>query len=374
MRRMIFLLMLAPALASAYHNDLMSTGDLDGDGDVDLIRILGATVYTMDVNGHDRRLFATMEPAKPGDSSRGADPVGTLADMNSNGSREIVLTGFVGYPSSTGSGAYIAEERYLEIWDPMSQALLHRFERGPSDDFTIVRDLNGDNYRDLVRIRRGRVHETIDPITGLTISGPLQSRWLPEDIVANRYGLGYLVDRSDQLSDLLEFKNPHTSRITQRIWIGGGYVASDAMSLPDLNGNWTSEWSVVRTTRVDGILRTNVLVVDSETKGWIQQIGLIGDAQPYKQMFVNGTDVAVFSIFPTSRAKPLEVRNVRTGALVTRTWFPKSMKWAEGTVTRLDDINGNGSHEVAFIGDAGNQRVVIIKDTRTGNRLRRLTW
>jgi hypothetical protein len=53
-------------MASAYHNDLMSTGDVDRDGDIDLIRVANdAMVHTMDVDGSDRRSFATMAPACP---------------------------------------------------------------------------------------------------------------------------------------------------------------------------------------------------------------------------------------------------------------------------------------------------------------------
>jgi hypothetical protein len=49
---------------------------------------------------------------------------------------------------------------------------------------------------------------------------------------------------------------------------------------------------------------------------------------------------------------------------VRRVWFPKT--WIIESVTRTPDLNGNGSHEVAAIGEQSGMAVTVIRDSQTG--------
>lgn len=88
---------------------------------------------------------------------------------------------------------------------------------------------------------------------------------------------------------------------------------------------------------------------------------------------LNGNDAGDLAFYNAgSGAQPLEVRSARNGALQQRVWFPKSL--TVQSVTRTPDINGNGSHEVAVIGEESGQAVSIIRDTATGEWLQRIDW
>lgn len=383
--------------AAAADNYLLAPGDVDGDGDVDLIRITAnGIVHLTDVDGVDRHSFdVTPDPPSWWAEVREFDPdlperlpvwvsaVAEVPDTNTNGSSEVALAWMEPY-SEWGDARTATPE--INVWDPMTQSRLA--EGWVSLNWGIgvmesVGDQTGDGVSDIAMLE-GRGFSQVginNGVTGLPeIFLRFSWRFAPVQILSNGYGVGILGNGRPRWSGGLrterragiEFVNTETGEATYRLWLGVGYTVHQAALLPSVNGGRSTDWAVLRTTGEGENQRTSVVIHDSWTKSRIRTLNYIGWADPLEMMVVNGTELAVVSRFEESGAQPLEVRDARTGSLTRRVWFPATLSIE--SVTRTPDINGNGSDEIAVVGEQWGNVVVIIRDSRTGQWLRRIVW
>lgn len=349
-------------------NHILAPGDIDGDGVVDLIRVAHTgKMYVTDVNGLNRYTFQSLFIEEVQD-------VAALPDTNGNGSPDLAVKG-----RSTS-----LFNNPLEIWDPMTSSRLSSGGGLPYGRYiTWIWDQNGDGVGDLAELEKRQSNIRVASYDSTTMarlhagsSGTAVTTFdvylEPVQLLAGPKGIGMLGEHPQaERADRLEFRNPDTNTLTQRIWLGKFGKVHEARPLPDINGNGSREWAVLRTTGEGQDQRTSVVIRDGETKAPIRTVGYIGWADPLKLAVVNGTELAVVSRFD-SGAQPLEVRDARTGALRQRVWFPATLHIQ--SVTRTPDINNNGSNEIAVIGEQWNKVVVMITDSRTGTRLRRIVF
>lgn len=355
-------------------NHILAPGDIDRDGVVDLVRVTDTgTVHVTDVNGLNRYSFQT------GFSE--VQDVTAMPDVNTNGSRELAILG----RTTTGP-----DMTWIGVWDPMVGAQLGiRNTLFHARHIERTRDQTGDGIGDLAvleKVAGGPAHLnrtrviSYDGITMATLrtgTDTVETTFPvypdPVQLLSGAKGIGILGENSPAgNADRLEFRNPETNTVTQQIWFGGVGKVHEARSLPDINGNKSREWAVLRTTGEGDGQRTSVVVRDGESKALVRTVDYIGWADPLKLAVVNGTQLAVVSRFADSGAQPLEVRDARTGALLRRVWFPATLHIQ--SVTRTPDINSNGSNEIAVIGEQWGKVVVMVTDSRTGKRLRRIVF
>jgi hypothetical protein len=301
-----------------------------------------------------------------------------LPDTNANGSREILVYGHDSWSwIITGSGPW----RALEAWDPATMTRL--WAEGTSLPVIpeVIWDQTGDGVADLARRDAyfPWIHGITDSVTGISQSFPASPNgrfafsWRFESVQAvyGVHGIGILGEGKDGAGDMIEFRNGETGDITQKIWLGKGHEVHQARYVASLNGNSSRDWAVLRTSGEGEAQRTSVTIHDGWTGWWIRDVEYTGWADPLKLMVVNGTDLAVVSRFEESGAQPLEVRDARTGAQRLRVWFPARLRIE--SVTRTPDMNGNGSNEVAVIGEWPNgTHSILIRDTRTGEFVSRI--
>lgn len=371
-------LLLVIVLPAAAANHLLAPGDIDGDGDVDLVRIEDdGTAHVVDRNGSSYT-FQTMDPDRQDLIDLGYEPgtpnvfgVAYLPDTNGNGSSEILVYGHDSWSwLFTGSGPWQA----LEAWDPATMTRL--WAHGTSIPVVpeLIWDQTGDGIADVAgrdaRTRFPWIHGMIDSVTGIDQSFPAAQKfafsWRFESAqtLYSAHGLGILGEGKDGAGDMIEFRSTDTRDITHKIWLGKGYEVHQARALASLNDNESRDWAVLRTSGEGQAQRTSVAIRDGRTALRIRDVEYVGWADPLKLMVVNDTDLAVVSRFEGG-AQPLEVRDARTGAQRLRVWFPKSLHIE--SITRTPDMNGNGSHEVGVIGEwPDGTHSILVRDTRTG--------
>lgn len=372
MHRIALILLALPLMAQA--NTLLAPGDLDRNGVDDLIRIArDGTVWVTNVDGGQRYSFQTFDQPRPSWWSDDREPfdryVGggqVVPDLNTNGSPEILLVGLDPYRAADFYGR--SEAYDCEVWDPMTQALLWRATNCGWGG--VVGDFNQDGAPEVAIAHHWRIN-THDLATGVRLA-TIRQRFRSRDMVASdRYGVGILADRCCGLSDQLQFRNPLTDELTQRIWLGANddHRLQQAVAIEDLNGNRSHEWAIMKTIGFRDDMRTEVNFRDSRTRAYLGTVHFTGWATPMRLMVVNGDDLALVSSF-SSGAQPLEVRDA-SGTKVRRVWFPQSLRIE--TITQTPDINGNGSEEIAVGGEQWGRFRVHIRDSRSGAWVRRMS-
>lgn len=152
------------------------------------------------------------------------------------------------------------------------------------------------------------------------------------------------------------------------VWFDGGDFAPLDMALvDDLNGDGIDDIAILGRNVNNGNVR--VAIKDLKTGRWLNQVAF--DATPPAQQLVVVPD---FSGNDASEIGVLQVDDAREQARVafkdsrTREWI--GLVWANGAyapadVAVLADVNGNGSKELAVLGDIDGQLRTLIKDSAT---------
>lgn len=176
-------------------------------------------------------------------------------------------------------------------------------------------------------------------------------------------------------ADQIEIRDV-SGALVRQIWLGKGWRVLGHSLLTDLNGNGSNEVAVLRTHPAGNV---NVQIRDTTSKAWVGFAGF-PVAYPPRQLLAvrdingNGSDeLVVFGQhFDGSNQRGL-IKDSRTGQRLNQLWFDRQASWRD--FVRCGDINGNGSDDVAFLGQRpSGQYLAIVKDSETGERLARVLF
>jgi hypothetical protein len=250
-------------------------------------------------------------------------------------------------------------------------------------DLEIVDDWSGNSFPELASLGHGPAQaEVIDSNTGLPVKTVSFSKYLiPEDLDVfpdfNANGAPELAvlgeNRSSDKSDKIEIRDLATGNIVQDIWLGAGWRVLEQQLFAGRNRPGSNELAVLK-WRNDGA-RVVVEMRDVESRQSVDVMFFAGNFTPLKLLRIadvtgNGADeVAVFSMRPDSGRQKVQIRDTRSREFLRGVVFDKRLEYQD--ITTCQDINGNGSDELVFLGRRASDASlnVIVKDSGTGEQI-----
>lgn len=341
-------------------------GDITGDGVAELVLVTPmGQVRVKDFTGAWVNGFALAGQSGVVDSQ-------LMADTNTNGSAELVLL-------KSGHGS-------AQVRDLLTGAVLGSVAFGAISspvDLEIVPDQTGNGVPELARLARSPV--TVEVRDGLTSelinSVAFAGYMVPKDLdmFPDTSGNGWpelAVLGDNKLTaraDKIEIRDPAAGVIVREIWLGKGWRMHEQALLADLNGNGSNEVAVLREDVT--MNRVNVSIRDTVTGEWLNFIGFASNYAPQKLLTlpdINGNgahEVAVFGRRINGRDQKVVIKDSRTRQTLNEMWFDQDFPGRD--FVSCGDINGNGAHEVAFLGQRASdgRYKVVVRDSRTGERL-----
>lgn len=319
---------------SALADSLHCPGDINGDGvpELTLVERYPVRVRVKDLNGNWINGFG----------SGGAPIADTelMQDTNANGAPELVILHADQDPYRADVVAE-ADVRDLLTGQQLARIIFSgdlQFLR--ELEIEIVSDQNENGIPEVAAFGPDTLRvETRDGLSGQLLGDVQFSQYVDsgEDltIYPDFFGegsetLGVLLDQFER-SDLIEIRDVLTGALVRQIWFGKNWKVWGQRLIGDINGNDSSEVAVLR-TRLDD-------------RG--------GSRQYYADVHV-------------------QIRDTQTGRRINTVGFAKN--YVPTGFTAIGDLNGNNADELVVFSEAYgfNARQIVIKDSKTGELLRRI--
>lgn len=231
---------------------------------------------------------------------------------------------------------------------------------GASPSRTMIMDTNA-----LTIINVAEFDEYVQP-TDLAIYPDLDGNGEPELAVLGE-------NRSSWGSDKLELRDSVTGVKLYDAWFGGTWEVLQQALVSDVDGNGTPEAAVLRVPYA----RDKVAVVmrDTGSKQWLRTMYFNPNYPPIRLLTLpditgNGADeVVVFGQHVDGTIQIAQLKDSATGVSAGVIFYSRNFDALD--LVRCDDMNGNGTDELAMLGKRKIDDLyrVIVKDARTGERL-----
>jgi hypothetical protein len=345
---------------------LQVVGDVNGNGSEDVavvassgIGVLQATVYDSRTGGRISR-FALRDIT---------DAVATTGVPNFKGSSAPEL-------------AVLDKSGTVEVRDTRRGSLLSRIAFHPALQSIDLGVLTSGTVPALAVLgsKSGTgIVETRSAATGailrrVSYHADLRPRDLVTTETPKRSLLGMLGEHVDALGRDRVQLGSSTGAWFRNLSLGSGYAVHQSIGIGDVDGNGVGEIATLRTKRGD----VNVIVHDPITGKQISRLGFASGFEPIAISGVadlnrnNAAEVALLARDRTNGKQRVEVRDGRSGALLTRSWLPSN--FLGEALAKVVDINGNGAEELVILGrrDSDGALNVFIRDALTGENLKRI--
>jgi hypothetical protein len=174
----------------------------------------------------------------------------------------------------------------------------------------------------------------------------------------------------------VQLRNPENGALLGNLWLGTGYTLHQSIVVGDVDGDGIGEVATLRTK--PGIV--NVVLHDPVTTKQVRGIGFGPRFEPIAIAAagdVNGNgaaDVALLARRTDNGVQRLDVKDGRTGALLSRVWLPKA--FVAQSIDTLSDLNANGADELIVLGHRLSDGAldVFVNDSKTGEQLGRVRF
>jgi hypothetical protein len=337
-------------------------GDINGDGNQDIVAL-----YRQDGN-----LVATVKDAETPrwikqirfDSSLVAVDLEVMPDINRNGAPELVVLG----RGSTRS----------EVRDSLTGQTLGSVEFDPAlapVDLELVTDRTGNGIPELAMLGQGSMEVEIkDPVSNAWVKRMFFNDYVPIDLSVwnrgNRVSVGVLAESKDPAqSDKVEIRDLASGQIVKHLWVSRPFDLLQMELVSDLNGNGAPELAILREHPVDNWV--SVQAMDTASGYRFQWLGFDPQYRPVRFRVLddlngNGSqEVAVLAVRRGCCNQKVWVKDPLTGQSIRQVFFGKQFIGEDMDI--VPDINGNGTPELVVLGRRDDGKLAaIIKDSKTG--------
>ena len=339
-----------------------SLGDINGDGSQDIVALFSrdGTLTATVKDAEDRHWIRNIKF----DSSVAAD-LEIMADINGNGAPELVVLG--------------ASPAQSEIRDSLTGENLGAVDFDPARspmDLELVKDQTGSGIPELAMLGQSAMQvEVKDPDTNSTVDTlSFNDNYIPRDLAVWPHGgsaaVGVLGESKEPTrGDKVEVRDLDTGKIIKHLWVGKPWDLLQMDLLADLNGNGSPELAVLREHQDDQSV--SVLPVDTANGTRFRQLGFDPNYRPVRLRVlddINGNgseEIAVLAVRRGCCNQKVWVKDAKTGQSIKMVYFGTQYIGEDMDIS--PDINGNGAPELVVLGrrDDGVLRAYI-KDSKTG--------
>jgi hypothetical protein len=336
-------------------------GDINGDGNEDIVAL----------NRKDGKLLATVKDAETPrwirtirfNSSLVPVDLEVMPDTNGNGSPELVVLG----TSSAKS----------EIRDSLTGEKLGAVGFNPNlspIDLELVTDLTGNGVPELAMLGEGSMRVEIkDPVSNAWVKSMFFNNYVPKDLSVwnrgNRVYVGVLAHSKDPTqSDKVEIRDLASGQIVKHLWVSRPFDLLQMELVSDLNGNGAPELAILREHPFDNWV--SVQAMDTASGYRFPWLGFDPQYRPVRFRVLddlngNGSqEVAVLAVRRGSGNQKVWVKDTLTGESIRQVFFGKQFIGEDMDI--VPDINGNGTPELVVLGRRDDGKIAaIIKDSKT---------
>jgi hypothetical protein len=336
-------------------------GDINGDGSQDIVALFRK----------DGKLVATVKDSETPrwirtirfDSNLVPVDLEVMTDSNGNGAPELVVLG-IGSIRSEVRDSLTGEKLGAVSFDLALSPI----------DLELLTDQTGNGIPELAMLGQGSMRvEVKDPVTNALVKKMYFNDYIPIDLSVwdrgDNVSVGVLAESKDPTrSDKVEIRDLASGQIIKHIWVSKAYDLLQMELMDDLNGNGAPELAILREHPVDNWV--SVQAMDTASGSRFMRLGFDPNYRPIRMRVlddVNGNgseEVAVLAVRRGCCNQKVWVKDTLTGESIRIAYFGK--KFIGEDLAISPDMNGNGTPELIVLGRRDDGKIAaIIKDSKT---------